>query len=397
MHLPEGNRIDGKVCKLKRCIYGLKQSPREWYGRLTSYLIPYGFSIATFDPCVLLHDSGSFFLAMYVDDITLFGSNDNPLMDDVKKILKREFKVTDLGNLHWILGIKIDFTPSGITLSQRAYIEKILSRFGMENCHAVSTPIDPKHRLQASKPEDRLESDEISTYQQMIGSLMYAVTGTRPDLAYTVSHLSQFSSSPNHVHQSAVKRVLRFLRGSTDYSLIYKYNQPLAIEAFSDASLGNCLDTRRSFWGYITQLGTATITWRSRRQRSVATSSVEAEYMALSMTAKHMIWLQQGLKEILRVDIPSVIYTDNTGAQEIAENHKINDRTAHIDRHYHFVRERIEAGDITVLHIDGKKNPADICTKGLPRAHLDVLNPLIFGQPIQPTTQLIDNEAEKGC
>ena len=97
--------------------------------------------------------------------------------------------------------------------------------------------------------------------------------------------------------------------------------------------------------------------------------------MALSMTSKHAIWLQAALKEILLINVPSVVFTDNTGANDVAENHKINDRTAYIDRHYHFVREKIEEGDITVLHIDGKKNPADICTKGLPRAHLDVLNP----------------------
>jgi hypothetical protein len=101
--------------------------------------------------------------------------------------------------------------------------------------------------------------------------------------------------------------------------------------------------------------------------------------MALSMTSKHCIWLQHALTELLHTEIPSVIFTDNTGATDIAENHKINDRTAHIDRHYHYVRERIEEGDIAVLHIDGNKNPADICTKGLPQAHRELLCKFIYG------------------
>jgi hypothetical protein len=133
MDLPEGSRIDGMVAKLKRCIYGLKQSPREWNYRLVEYLGPFGFVITAWDPCVLVHESGSLFLAIYVDDITLFGAT-GELKEQTINILKTEFKVNNMGELNWLLGIQITFTEDGITLSQTTFINKILNRFSMQDC-----------------------------------------------------------------------------------------------------------------------------------------------------------------------------------------------------------------------------------------------------------------------
>jgi len=156
MDLPEGSRLDGMMPKLKRCIYGLKQSPREWYYRLVEYLGPFGFDITAWDPCVLVHESGNLFLAIYVDDITLFGAT-GQLTEQTINVLKTEFKVNDMGELNWLLGIQITFTDNGITLSQTTFINKILNRFSMPDCKPVSTPIDPNHRLKA------IEVDEQST------------------------------------------------------------------------------------------------------------------------------------------------------------------------------------------------------------------------------------------
>jgi hypothetical protein len=233
MRLPLGSRIGGKVCKHKRCLYGLKQSPREWYSRLTNYLLPYGFALSAYDPCVLIHSSGNLFLAIYVDDILIFGPSDDDLTENLIAALKTEFDVKDLGEIHWLLGIKIDLTDDGIKLSQQTYIDKILERFGMQDCHSVSTPLDPNHKLRSGTSE---QTDDITLYQQIIGSLMYTVTGTRPDLAYSVTHLSQFSSAPTSTHLQAAKRVLRFLKGTRDVKLTYKLGQPLVLEGFSDAS-----------------------------------------------------------------------------------------------------------------------------------------------------------------
>jgi hypothetical protein len=207
-----------------------------------------------------------------VDDISIFAPADGDLTENLITALKTEFEDKDLGEIHWLLAINIDLTDDGITLSQQTYIDKILERFGMQDCHSVSTPLDPNHQLRSGTPEEVIS--DVALYQQIIGSLMHAVTGTRPDLAYAVTHLSQFCSAPTAEHMQAAKRVLRFLKGTRDLKLTYKYTgEPFALEGFCNASYGNCLDTRWSFWGYLFQLGGATISWRSRQQRSVATST----------------------------------------------------------------------------------------------------------------------------
>lgn len=285
MELPEGSRTPGKVAKLNRCIYGLKQSPREWYFRLVLFLQPYGFAISSFDPCVLVHSSGNFFISIYVDDITLFGPQ-NEFMDQTVSLLKTEFKVKDMGSLQWLLGIQIDYTKAGITLSQPSFITQILARFGMSDCNPVVLPIDPNQHLSRESAGNPIEP---STYQQIVGSLMYLLTATRPDLAFTITFLSQFNNCANSTHLNAVKRVLRYLKGTQDFKLLYPWGQPLCLTGFTDASYGNCLDSRRSYSGFVFQLGLSTISWKCRKQKSVATSTTEAEYMALAMTVKHHI------------------------------------------------------------------------------------------------------------
>jgi len=375
MHLPEGSRKDGMVARLKRCIYGLKQSPREWYFRLVEHLIPYGFAITVFDPCVLVHSTGELFIAVYVDDITLFGESGS-LLDSTIALLKSEFKVNDMGPLHWLLGIQIDFNDAGITLSQSSYIDKLLDRFSMQNCNPISTPVDANHRLTKACDED--SRVDANAYQQIIGSLMYLVTATRPDLAYTIAHLSQFNSDPTTAHMAAAKRVIRYLQATKERKLFYPWRSPLQLDGYSDSSYANCLDTRRSFSGYVFKLGDSTISWRCRKQKSVATSTCEAEYMAISNATKHYLWTHRGIKELLKNDIPNALHVDSLSALDLASNPKINDRSKHIDVAYHFIRELVEAGTVTLLHVAGTENIADICTKGLPRPIHEYLCTKIF-------------------
>lgn len=172
MELPEGSKKDGHVAKLNRCIYGLKQSPREWYFRLVEFLRPNGFQVSSFDPCILVHASGGLFIAIYVDDSSLFGPSDE-LMGEIISLLKSEFKINDMGHLHWLLGIQIEYPDSGIVLSQRAFIDKILTRFSMQDCNPVLTPVDPNQQLQKSQDAETRAS--ATTYQQIIGSMMYLV------------------------------------------------------------------------------------------------------------------------------------------------------------------------------------------------------------------------------
>jgi hypothetical protein len=183
MTLPEGHWEKGKTARLRKCIYGLKQSRRKWYERLTKHFESSGFAISNFDLYVLVHKSEPFFIAVYIYDITLYG-HPGPMMKHVKKALKYEFNVTDLGDLHWLLSIQIKFEKKGIELSQTAYIDTILLRFGMTDSNPTILPIDRNTTLKRSMPDEVLK--DIQVFQSMIGSIMYLVTGTRPDLTFAI-------------------------------------------------------------------------------------------------------------------------------------------------------------------------------------------------------------------
>jgi hypothetical protein len=216
MHLPEGYRDGNKVAHLKKCIYGLTQSPREWYSRLTADLRRHGFDTSNFDPCVLRHKSDHFYIAVYVDDLTLYGPPGH-LMDTTVLALEREFEVTNMGQLHLLLGIQISYNCDSIELSQEAFIDKILERFQMNDSHPTLLPIDPSIRL--TKEDSILEAEEHRLYKYIIGSCMYLVICTRPDLAYPVSYLSQFVAAPSKSHLTAAKHLLPYIKGTKHLKL----------------------------------------------------------------------------------------------------------------------------------------------------------------------------------
>src|SRR5258706_14207569 len=246
------------------------------------------------------------FIAVYVDDLSLFGPK-GLVMDNLKDLLKSEFKVTDLGDLHWLLGIRIEYRDHDIALSQSAYIDTILKRFGLYDCNPVTYPLDKSHQIDKATTTNADDSEvNIKLYQQMVGSLMYTVIGTRPDITFTVTRLSQFLTKPTKNHFGAIKHVFRYLKGTRDIKLSFPYSQQqsasdahasdaLILEGFTDSDFAGCPDTRRSISGYIFKLANCAISWRSRKQKSVATSTPEAEYMALAFAIKHYLWLLRGL------------------------------------------------------------------------------------------------------
>ena len=247
----------------------------------------------------------------------------------------------------------------------------------MKDCNPVSTPLENNLRLMAANNEEPRGNAKL--YQQIIGSIMYLAMGTRPDLAYTITHLLQYNTDPSSTHMNLAKRVLRYLKGTRVIKLTYKSTSPLILNGFCDASYGNCLDTRRSFAGYLFQLGNSTISWKSRKQRTVAHSTCEAEYMALSLATKQFIWIVRGLHQLVDKDIPTNLATDNNSAIDLAHNPRLNDATKHIDIAYHFTREKVEDGTLTLFHVPSEENLADICTKGLPKPRLNHLCTFIFG------------------
>jgi hypothetical protein len=324
-----------------------------------------------------------------VDDLTIFGAS--PVRHTLKEALKKEFELTDLGCLNWLLGIRIEWLQNSVTLSQQAYIDQLLSKYGMDTCNPVSLPLNTNQKL--VKAEDGIDLADVSLYQQIIGSLMYLVIGTRADLAFTVSALSQFASKPTVTHMGALKQVLRYVKGTRDLKLTYNkhhfgaphfagHSDAPHLAGYSDADYAGDRSDRKSTSGYIFQFAGNTICWRAIKQKCTATSTVEAEYIALSTAAKQHMWLLHAIEE-LRIQVPSALSTDNDGTIDLTNNPRISDRSKHIDVAYHHVRDLVETGKLTVLYVSSHDNLADLCTKPLPKPRLTFLRDLVLGGAIR--------------
>nr|AAZ28935.1 polyprotein [Phanerochaete chrysosporium RP-78] len=372
MRQPEGfDDGSGRVCKLNLALYGLKQSGREWNLLLDEFLRGIGFRASSVDPCVYLRiDEGSpTFLAVHVDDFSLFAKT-REIMDKLKGELSSRFEMTDLGPVRQILGYEVirERDQRTLMLRQAAYIRKVLDRFNMADSNPVSVPMDPNTRLQ--KTPDAPPPD--FPYREAVGSLMYAAVGTRPDISYAVQTLSQFCERPSTAHWTALKRVLRYLKGTAEWGIIYKAPEaqttPIEVVGYSDADWGANPDDQKSISGYVFLLGGAPVCWASRKQKSVALSSMEAEYMAGSTAASQALWCRMLLEELgFAQPNPTLLYMDNQSALALARNTGTQGRAKHIDIRYHFLRDKISSKEISVAHCPGEDNPADIFTKPLAR------------------------------
>lgn len=351
------------VCRLQKAIYGLRQAGRQWYNRLSKKLPSIGFNPTKGEPCMYHanRDGKLLLLIIYVDDI-LVASTDCAWIDEIKCKLLEEFDIKDLGEAKHCLGIEINQSKEGIMVSQTRYIQDILEKYGMNMCNPVKTPSELQTKG-TEKPTCIKEGEW--PYRELIGALMYIAVGTRPDIANTVSRLAQFVNEPNNQHWAAAKRVLRYLSGTKHIGLLYTRTNE-SIIGYSDADWGGCTADRRSFTGYDFILGGAAITWKSQKQRTVALSSTEAEYISLSEAIKEALHLRSLLREIGLEEISPVrLYVDNRGAQQLAQNSVYHSRTKHIDIRHHFVREVIEEGLVILEHIPTHEMAADIFTKAL--------------------------------
>ena len=370
MEQPEGfvdpERPD-YVCKLNKGLYGLKQAARCWNETLDKHLIESGYTKGSADSCIYVKIQGKSFviMAVYVDDIIPV-SNDPSLLACEKEALCQRFEMVDNGCIEYFLGmfIRRDRDNRVLSICQPNYINDMLLRFGMSNCKPVSTPIEPgvKH----DKLGDEEEPFDTRTYQQAIGCLTYLSTATRPDIGAALGILSKFMSNPSVAHWTGVKRIFRYLRGTYDYGLVFAGGKDDQLHAYSDSDWAGDVVTRRSTSGYVMKYGNSTVSWCSRRQATVAKSSTEAEYVALSLATQEVIWLRRLLSDLgVEVSAPTMIQEDNQGAIDLSRNPKHHNRTKHIDVSYHFTRERIATKEIDVSYVHTGDNVADIMTKGL--------------------------------
>ena len=376
MKQPEGFVVEGKadmVCKLRRSLYGLKQSPRCWNFLLDTKIKSFGFLQIPSDPCIYVSMKDDIFIiAVYVDDI-LLASKDVNKINDIKVSLSKCFDVKDMGLLHHFLGMKViqNFVNSSIWIGQPSYIKNVLNKFGMDNSKPNKIPASPSAKLTAvlndSEPVDQ------KLYQSAVGSLLYLSIATRPDITYAVSVVSRFSSSPKQCHWSAVKTIFRYLKGTNNLGLLFTDNGSSCV-GYSDADwAGDCSD-RRSTSGYIFTMGAAAVSWKSKKQSSVALSTAEAEYMALASATQEAVWLNKLNSDLNNVSNKSMtLYEDNQSTMCMAKNPKFHGRTKHIDIKYHFVREQVALGEIELKYCQSENMLADILTKALPNERFSML------------------------
>ena len=360
----EDERHPHYVCKLKKALYGLKQAPRAWHARIVSYLVSIGFYMADADHSLYVrkNEHGIVIICIYVDDLIVGGDNEDEIAH-VKTLMKQEFDMKDLGELRYFLGIEIVRTKEGIWLSQRQYALDMLSKYGMADCKPISMPLDQNLKLRADAGQ---VLEDVTMYRKIVGSLIY-LTISRPDLSYTVGLESQFMQLPRKPHLDAVRRTLRYVSATLDYALFYEAGTELELFGYTDADWAGSMTDRRSTSGFMFSLGSAAITWSSKKQPTVALSSTEAEYRGgAAVAACEVAWLEMLLADLgIHVQVPVVIYCDNLSSIQLARNPMFHARTKHIEVHYHFIRERVLDGDIDLTYVRTDEQVADIFTKPL--------------------------------
>uniref|UniRef100_A0A5B6Z4V3 Reverse transcriptase Ty1/copia-type domain-containing protein n=1 Tax=Davidia involucrata TaxID=16924 RepID=A0A5B6Z4V3_DAVIN len=350
------------VCKLRKALYGLKQAPRAWYDLFSQFLISNHFSNSVADSSLfILNEAGhTVILLVYVDDILITGSSPSLIAALIQK-MATAFAIKDLGPLSYFLGIEVTRTSSGLFLSQTKYTTELLHRAGMADCKPYASPTSSKQPTTLVDPF----FEDPTLYRSLVGGLQY-LTVSRPDLSFAVNSACQHMHAPHQSHFTAVKRILRYVKGTLSHGLSF-HNGPLSLTAFSDADWAGDRRDRRSTTGFCLFLGPNLISWSSKKQPTVARSSTEAEYRSLTYTAADLSWVRMLLQD-LRVSLPSppLLWCDNISAISLASNPVFHARTKHIEVDYHFIREKVLNKELQIHHISTLDQVADIFTKSLP-------------------------------
>lgn len=352
-----------KIVKLKKAIYGLKQSSRCWYERVEQCLCELGFQKNKIEPCLFSKtgsDNVKIIIALYVDDFFVF-SNSKSETENLISVLSSKFKIKNLGQVQHCLGmrVKIDKNCNVITIDQEQYVEELLAKFNMQSCKFASTPMECKLNIEKSDTCN----NEIP-FQQLIGSLMYLSVLTRPDISFSVSFLSQFNKCYTNVHWNYAKRILRYLNKTKNYCLKYVKGKA-ELEGFVDSDWGSSCIDRKSYTGFCFLMSGSAISWESRKQRTVALSSMEAEYMSIAEACKEAIYLKSLLSELVGSSSTVLLYNDSQSAQKLVANYVCHRKSKHIDIRYHFIKDAVNDKIIDLKYLPTTDMPADVLTKAL--------------------------------
>ncbi|KAD5961972.1 hypothetical protein E3N88_13445 [Mikania micrantha] len=343
-------------------------APRQWYLKFDNFMGRNGFKRCEMDHCCYIKKFSKSYiiLLLYVDDMLIAGS-DMKEINKLKKQMSEEFEMKDLGAAKQILGMSIfrNSKDGSLTLSQEKYIGKVLEKFSMKNARARNTPLGSQFKLskdQCPKTDEDIAEMAKVPYASAVGSLMYAMVCTRPDIAHAVGVVSRYMSNPGKEHWEAVKWLLRYLKGTSKMGLCFK-GKDTVLRGYTDADLGGCKESYKSTTGYVFSVGGTAVSWMSRLQRSVALSTTEVEYMAAAEASKELIWLKNFLEELGKKQPDSPLYCDNQSAIHLGKNPVFHGKTKHIQLRYHFIRGLISDGTLMLEKIRGTDNPADMLTK----------------------------------
>jgi hypothetical protein len=372
MEQPEGYDFGGgKVLKLLKSINGLKQAARCWYNTLKSKLLDAGFMVSNADTAMFIvrKESSDTHVLIYVDDGLIVGS-----MEDVSSViglLEQHFKIRRLGSVRYFLGSEIlrDREKKKIILTQRRYAQQIVDAAGLSQANPRTIPLDVNSKL--TKEGEDLMTDP-SKFMEILGMLMYLANGTRPDISFSVGALARFMSAPRIEHYQKLMGIVRYVKGTIDKGLHFDGQKISDVVGFSDADFAGDIDKRRSTTGYVFVMAGGAISWSSRLQATVAASTTEAEYMAASAAVKEALWLRKIITEIWDVKEMKAtqMFGDNQSALAIMRNPRSHQRAKHIDVQHHFIRDRVERGEVVVQHVPSKNNLVDMLTKPVARPQL---------------------------
>jgi hypothetical protein len=304
------------------------------------------------------------YLLLYVDDMILSASSQE-LLQHIVRTLQSAFAVKDMGPVSYFLGIDVQRNREGFLLSQSSYALDVLDRAGMSNCKPVATPAETSSKASSSDGVP-LSKTDASWYRSMAGALQY-LTLTRPDIAYAVQQASLHMHAPTVAHSALLKRILRYIKGTSSLGLQLLASSSPTITAYTDADWAGCPGTRRSTSGFAVFLGGSLVSWSSKRQTTVSRSSAEAEYRRVANAVFECTWLRQLLRELYcNATQATIAYCDNVSSVYMSRNPVHHRRTKHIEIDIHFVREKVAIGELRVLQIPNARQFADIFTKGLP-------------------------------
>ncbi|KAJ9544368.1 hypothetical protein OSB04_024075 [Centaurea solstitialis] len=390
---PEGF-VDPKypehVYVLNKALYGLKQAPRAWYENLTIYLLGSGYKKGTVDPTMFLRRSGNHLtvVQIYVDDI-IFASTNHESCIEFEQTMKSRFQMSMMGELTFFLGLQVRQTPQGIFINQSKYTHDILKRFDFTGPKSASTPMSTSFQLDADLSGNPVHQ---KVYRAIIGSLLY-LTASRPDIMFATCVCACFQCDPRESHLGAVKRILKYLKGTPNFGLWYPKDSCFELTAFTDSDHVGCKLNRKSTSGACQFLGDKLVSWSSRKQNCVCLSTAEAEYVAAACCCSQVLWMKIQLANYGYTMHRIPIYCDSSSAIQIAANPVQHSRTKHIDIRYHFIKDHVEKGNVELFFVESERQIADLFTKAFDeKRHYYLLK--MANQRERPSSP-IDPEADR--